>query len=172
MSDLDIDVMGQLSLQIGNLAKTQERQQRWREMARAAATPAFIPLAKGGVANASGFLVMGFDGPPQGYFWEVKHLAVSGPNVNTTLSSGEIYVFVTASSLDNIANIAGAPPSDWRDYSATIPNTSFYGAGQLVLRNREKLHLIATGLPANQVLVINASLVQFQESAATQAYEI
>jgi hypothetical protein len=175
MTGLEVgaDVGVKFDLAIGRVNDNLTRMRNEQKLARRAATPAPIRLIFSATATAAGFALLAASqnsGPDMGYFWEVRSIAVSAPDVSSTIA-GSAYVFISAGSpLANASAVSQLNAGDWRDTFATIPGVHFYGRGEMPLRVNEEIFFAVSGVPANQLVVATVQAENYQEAASTEAY--
>lgn len=96
------------------------------------------------VCGATGVVVLDFGGPAQGRVWELRHVVVGG-DLPSTVAGGAAYVYrvagVAKSSIPGSLSMADAI-----DWTATLPNVSFYGPGDAgVIVAPERVFVVITG---------------------------
>lgn len=102
-------------------------------------------------------------GVPKGYVWDVRRVAVSGPDPFTAVT-GAAFPFVAAQPpFDSNTEPANFP--DLIDVATTtIPNLSFWGTGQVMLVGGEHLIIATKGLPNATTINVSYQILEFLES--------
>lgn len=136
---------------IAGLSTLAERVQRQTDETRranqlAAQAAALAPISyrrRASGTPASGALVLDFGGPAQGRTWELRHVVVGGDTPADT-RAGAAYVYRVAGGV-----LASMPAmlsmSDVIDWTATLPNVSFYAAGDVPIVAGERIFVVVAG---------------------------
>lgn len=134
-------------------------------------TPVWRQFPASGIVPAGGFLVLWLGGPDQGHYWNVREIVIGGATP-ATVAAGRGDVFVTATDLRTQPSVAAIGLNEWRDQAATLPDISFYGAGELrVVAPEELFVVLSTATPAQAYTAI-AYLEDVQAAPLPQVLDI
>jgi hypothetical protein len=142
-----LEVDAQVSLQLGRLATSLERQRTDAAASRAERSHAIFPfdfnpvlinLATGaGTLNAPAWF-----SPNEGYFWDIRKITA------TSFTAGSVAVY------ENAPNDANA------EVVFTSAGSYFFGSGQLILNSNDFLVFVASGITGNVTISGRAVLVR------------
>ena len=97
------------------------------------------------VVNAAGSAVITLQGPALGRNWEIRRLAIAGPDP-TSAVAGSAYIYAAH-------NASVSMTTQWIDVASSLPSNAFYSAGQFVVRQGAKLLVVVTGGTEGQTIV-------------------
>lgn len=153
MSDTDtgasLDFMFGLSAKIGDLTdevKKANLEARRREREN---TPVAVKRAGGAMVPAAGSVptAFGLGGPSNGFFWELRTIAVGGLTTGTT-AAGTYEVYVTSQTSQAIQ--ANRTLTDLVDTGTSMPLPGGYSSGQIIVQFGEELRVVIVGGTAGQ----------------------
>jgi hypothetical protein len=96
--------------------------------------------------------------PSAGFKWTVRAIQVGGSDITQT-PAGVGWILVQA--VPPTINPALFTVMDWT--KAALPQSAFYGRGEIVVRQMEHLYVLLTGGANNTQYVASASVQEFQE---------
>lgn len=100
-------------------------------------------------------VVLNFGAPPAGMEWRVRNITVTGTDPFTTVASAQAAVFRNINLTPfELIDAGGTTPG------ASVPNTAFYGIGQLTLRAPNLLVVGVGGAITNATRLFAAALVE------------
>lgn len=143
-------------------ANTNATRKLWDRLQRN--TPVDYGIGVAGVYPATGFLLLSFGTPDQGYRWEVTNVTVGGVDADTT-AAGSAGLYVSGALPTTPGGRAPAGMTGLVDRAATLPNPAFYGTRQLVVDDQEYLFLIIFGGTVGQTYAANFSATVFPDDA-------
>ena len=150
-SGIEAGAVVAIGLKIGDLNNEMRRLRR--DVRRLRELPVSSRVVASAAADASGAATLVLGGPTVGRQWEVRGIRVGGLTPSTT-AAGVADVYISAS---------GTPAStaDWVDRASALPLPATYGAGELVLHERELLVLVVSGGTSGQVYVASAAVTDY-----------
>lgn len=176
-------VFGRLNITLGDVSKKISAGNDLQKAAARVNMPVFAPVTQNDNANVNGVVILRFGGPDQGHFWYIREIKASGLSIATAIAAGKCDIFVSASDLRSIKNVApgaelaavGVADWRWRLGGAPSPNTGLpdartLGRGEMTLRLNEELFMIFTGLTAGTAVVGSILFEDFEEGAVKQLF--
>ncbi len=118
-----------------------------RAIEKANKKPLLRLFAEAGDVAADGTLTLVVNGPPAGFAWDIRRLAIMGPSEAAV--AGSCYVY------RNEVN-----PLRLIDFTTTIPNVGPWSARQMSIFGTEKLLLHFSGVIAGTRLFVNGQAWQ------------
>lgn len=169
MSDDSLaSVFAELKVSLGSVSEQVKRSREQARWAARAMQPVFAQTMDN-VVPVNNFGVVRLQGPDQGHFWYVRRIIVGGLTPTSTVA-GRADVFASASDHRNRTSLAQFNITDWRDFSAALPNIAVYGRGALPLRFNEELYVVFSGASTATQYVAMCQFEDFEESAARMAW--
>lgn len=142
--------------------------------ARLAETPVDWPIQAFGVGVTNVPLALDLGGPQQGRVRLVRRLTVGGL-LPTDTPAGTAYAFVVAvNPVDpsTLALRAGSLGSLVDIASGSLPQVSFYSNRQVVVRHQERLWIVITSATNNQPYQAQGLVVDYQEAAFKERFDV
>lgn len=177
MSDIPPVDKGQAGIQVvarfaATLDRMDAREERRAEIQRRAylmAQPVFYYPGRRVTILADGTAVQTLGGPDMGHIWMVRSL-VAGGVTPTTVVPGQADIFISA----GVANTGQVEPSilEWRDRATSLPTIGWYSSGEMVVKATEKLIVRFSGATVDQEYLCAARVMDLQEGAASQNWDI
>ena len=162
------EAFAKLKIGFDEVKRAVQDQTDWHRMARRASTPVLTHIPFSAVASSAGFAVIKIGGPEQGRFWYVRSIAIGGSDPSVTTVTGRADIYVSGADLRGYTALSAIGMADWRDYTTTFPNVSFYGRGELPMRMNEKLYVVLSSSGSAQTIGGGIQIEEYQESAAQQ----
>jgi len=125
-----------------------------------------IDIELGGVASTASSvvdIVIGLgENPAVGRMWELRSLAVSPTNPETTVT-GTAYLLRSPT----VPLLNGGPPMGGQllDIATSIPAVAFYSQRQVVVHNPNKLFVVITGGSASTQYVVRGTVIDVPDIA-------
>jgi hypothetical protein len=155
-----IEVDAGLTLQVGRLASALEAQHRDYQEQLNQAVRFIKATASQQTVSAAGVANFGFRGPPTGYMWTVRRIAVSDSAAVTNTLAGTAYVYAGA-----ITGSAYLEPENLEWIISPLPNVADFSSDQLVLQYGEHLYVQLTGGTSGQVVKANVAYQLYRPGA-------
>lgn len=105
-----------------------------------------VDVMGSGVVSSAGTVVISCQGPAMGSNWEIRRLAIAGPDPTVALA-GTAYVY-------SAHQASVSMTSQWIDVAVSLPSNAFYSAGQFVVRQGAKLLVAIQGGTAGDTVVV------------------
>lgn len=93
---------------------------------------------------ASNVLVLDMGGPAQGRVWELRSMKVGSGGLPSETRAGAAYVYAMSGATPDTV-LGAASIFDAIDWTTSLPNVAFYGAGEAVVVAGERLYVVFTG---------------------------
>jgi len=110
-------------------------------------TPVMRRVSVSGVYPASGTLTLNLGGPDNGTYWVVESVIIGGTDVNVT-AAGSAGLYVLGAFINGSPGLGNAV-----DFTATLPNSAFYGGRDIVVNDGENVTLTIFGGTSAQTYV-------------------
>jgi hypothetical protein len=153
MTDTGIEIgFGvELGVRIGDLGTEVNRLRR--EIRHLRDMPVSARIGASQIADANGNASIVIGGPAVGRQWEVRGIRIGG--VDPTVSvAGKGYVYIGGGALT-------VTTLDWIDEATSLPLPATYGAGEVLLHERELLYVRIVGGTSGLPYVATASVTDY-----------
>jgi hypothetical protein len=161
-ASVDLDVLGveadfDIGLKLGAVEK--ELTGVRKQLAALSYMPIASSLTASGPANAAGTALLKIGRPSHGRMWNITRVSVLGADDQTVLAGSKVAVYVGSSVSPNLSDVLD--PAAAAD---TVPFIIYWNKDQVFVTDNDDLFVIVYGAGANQLLVANATVLDYNKA--------
>lgn len=151
--EVDVNLLGKIDGHLAQVAKSQQAFAEWLSKSTRAAR--YLSTDGQGTCDTNGYAVIQLNGPQIGRRWVVRCVLVGGLTWGTTAAGSAVLVVQSQAPSTDMQ----PPLVNCNDQTGTLPNKAFYGHGEVVVGQMQRLWLVVTGGTSTQVYAATAYYV-------------